>query len=157
MKVPALPNFEDDTSVQNEATRLGRIFQGREEQLITLLANQLSVLKAKATSFLSLCGIAVTVTGFSGAHMIRAGHLSSAALVLGIFLILVAAVLSLRSLMAIRWVTQDLQDDLAQMAAQVIRRRNAQQHVLVLAGRFVAIGLGAYLVSVAIAAFSGHA
>ncbi|MBM66183.1 MAG: hypothetical protein CMH55_08125 [Myxococcales bacterium] len=52
----------------------------------------------------------------------------------------------------IRWVTQDLSDDLSQTAQQVLQRRNQQQRQLVVSAVFVALGLTAYLGSVMLAA-----
>ena len=137
---------------RDEAHRLAQLFDGRPIALVTFLSGQLSVLKSQAQMQLGLCGLAVTVTGFSGSHMIRAGALSSWCLVIGIWLILIAAVLGLRSLGNIRWVTQDLTDDLSETACRVLKRRNQQQRQLVVSAVFVALGLTAYLGSVMVAA-----
>ena len=86
----------------------------------------------------------------------RAGPLPepSIAMVVGIAFILVAATRCIHTMSAIRWVTQDLEDDLEATALAVIERRNAQQANLQGASYMVAIGLGAYLASVAIAALA---
>lgn len=140
---------------RREAERLVGIFHG--PQLLEFLAGQLGVLKHQAQMLLGLCGLAITVTGFSGSHMIQAGRLSAIALVVGIGLILLGALGSLHSLMQVRWVTEELADDLVDTAYAVILRRNAQLRRLSVAGLLVAGGLGAYLASVALAAFTHHA
>ena len=140
---------------RREAERLMDIFSGPE--LLEFLTGQLGVLKHQAQMLLGLCGLAITVTGFSGSHMIQAGRLSAVALVVGIGLILLGALGSLHSLMQVRWVSEELADDLVETAYVVIVRRNTQQRRLSVAGMFVAAGLGAYLVSVGLAAFTHHA
>jgi hypothetical protein len=139
---------------RQEAERLLAIFSGPE--LLEFLAGQLSVLKHQAQMLLGLCGLAITVTGFSGTQMIKAGRMSAVFLVVGIGLILLGALGSLHSLMQVRWVTEDLADDLTDTAYAVILRRNVQLRRLSIAGVLVACGLAAYLTSVALAAFAHH-
>lgn len=140
---------------QTEAERLTTMFDG--PGLLQFLTGQLSVVKHQAQLLLGLCGLAITVTGFSGSHMIQAGWFSAAAMVAGIGLILVGAVICLRALITVRWVSQALDDSLVETAARIITHRNQQQRRLSIASVFVGFGLGAYLLAVAIAAGSHHA
>jgi hypothetical protein len=50
--------------------------------LLTLLAHQLAVVKTEAQVLTGLCSLVVTVTGFSGAHMIRSGSAAAWCMVL---------------------------------------------------------------------------
>ena len=136
----------------DEARRLTALLGAQPFQLLTYLSQQLGVIKTQAQQLIGLCGITITVTGFSGAHMIKGGAIPSALLVLGIALILASAVICLSTLTNTRWVTQDLSDELVQTAQVVIARRNRLQSQLSRAGRLLALGLGAYLGAVAAAA-----
>jgi hypothetical protein len=138
-----------------EALHLATLLRGPE--LLRFLAEQLGVLRNQAQLLLGMCGLAITVTGFSGSHMIQAGPLSAWSMVAGIGSILVGAILVLRVLMRVRWVSQELGHEPAAMAARVIEHRDRQQRRLGVAGVIVAIGLGAYLLSVALAALVHHA
>lgn len=138
-----------------EARRLVGHLGTQPFQLLTYLSGQLSVLKSQAQMLLGLCGLAVTVTGFSGAHMIRAGSASAVTMVVGIGFVLAAATLCISTMGHIRWVTQDLSDDLTETARAVLERRDRQQARLQIASYLVAVGLAAYLSAVAIAAFTG--
>lgn len=150
--------LETPEHVAEEARHLSKLYEGSEHLLVPFLSGQLSIVKQQAQMLVGLCGLAVTVTGFSGAHMIRAGTTAAVTMVVGIFLILVGLVLCLRVLSQLRWVSQDLQDDLAATAALVIQRRNLQQHHVAHAGVFVAVGLACYLAAVMLAALvSGNA
>jgi hypothetical protein len=111
------------------------------------------VLKTHAQMLLGLSGLTVTVTGFSGAHMIRGGIVSASCMVIGIVFIAIAVVLTLQVLQRLRFVSQDLQDDLVATASTVLTRRDRQQRRLGWAGAFVALGLVSYLCAVAIAAW----
>lgn len=141
-----------DETTESEAVY--RLFAEKPIELLQFFSNQLGVLKNQAVSLLGLCGLAITVTGFSGSHMIRAGSVAAGAMVFGIAMILVAAVLALRTLTRVRWVTQDIQPNLRDTAQRIIERRNQQQRRLSQAGVFVALGLLGYLSAVCLAAFS---
>ncbi len=143
---PAVPS----SAQQAEAQRLAAAQSVPE--LLRFLADQLGVVKNQAQLLMGLCGLAITVTGFSGAHMIQAGALSAGSMVVGIALILVGAVAVLLVLLRVRWVSQDLTDSPTDTAARVIAHRDRQQRRLGVAGVFVALGLAAYLLSVALAA-----
>ncbi len=135
-----------------EATRMVALFDDDPRGLVGLLSSQLSVVKSQAQILMGLCGLTITVTGFSGHHMVRAGPISSLSMVGGIVLILAAIVVTLRTLAKLRWVTQDLSDDLTATALTIIRRRNHEQRQLSFAGMLVAGGLAGYLFAVVAAA-----
>lgn len=138
--------------IQEEARRLHALFEARPADLITFLSNQISTVKTYAQVLVGLCGLTVTVTGFSGAHMIRAGTVSAWLMVAGIALVLAGLVLSIRTITQLRWVSQDLRDDLVETAVRVLERRNHQQRRLAQAAVFVVGGLACYLGAVAVAA-----
>ena len=139
---------------EEEASRLVAAFQGRADLLVPFLSGQLGVLKSQAQMLMGLGGLVVTVTGFSGHNMVRGGLLSTSAMVLGIALVLVAVILTLRVSARLRWVSQDLADDLQQTALAVIQRRDGQARALAWSGGLVAAGLAAYLVAVVLAALA---
>jgi hypothetical protein len=135
-----------------EAQRLCRLFEGEPTQLVIFLSGQLSVLKSQAQMIMGLSGLIVTVTGFSGHHMVRGGTASTAAMITGIVFVLLGVMITLRTLGKLRWVTQDLSEDLSMTAQAVILRRDAEQSALGRAGVLVGLGLAAYLVAVVLAA-----
>ena len=139
--------------VTEEARRLVKIFEAQQAQLLNYLSGQLSVLKQKAQMLMGLCGLAITVTGFSGHHMAKGGLLPASMLVAGISFIFVAIVITLRSMRQIRWVSQALSDDLVKTTEEIIKRRNKEQKQLSWASLFATIGLGFYLFAVATSAF----
>lgn len=144
--------FRTEAQIREEAERMRRLFAGQDAQFVLYLASQLATLKTYAQVLVGLCGLTVTVTGFSGAHMIRAGSLSAFLMVGGIALVLVGLVVCLRTLTTLRWVSQELRDDLIDTALIVIHRRDRQQRRLGIAALFVAGGLVLYLAAVSAAA-----
>ncbi|MEZ4358826.1 MAG: hypothetical protein R3B48_01500 [Kofleriaceae bacterium] len=141
-----------DEQVLEEARRLHALFAAQPAQLVQFLSGQIATVKSYAQLLVGLCGLTVTVTGFSGAHMIRAGSLSAGLMVAGIALVLVGLVLCLRTITGLRWVSQELRDDLVETATVVLHRRNRKQRTLEIAAVFVAVGLMSYLGAVSVAA-----
>ena len=68
---------QTDDQMKHEAACLCKLYLEQPHMLLVLLSTQLGVLKQQAQTFMGLCGLAITVTGFSGAHMIRAGAIAS--------------------------------------------------------------------------------
>ncbi len=141
-------------NIDDEARRLTDLFAGQPQALVAFLSGQLSVLKSQAQILMGLSGLVITVTGFSGHNMVRGGPWPTAAMVLGIGFVLLAVLVTLRVMTRLRWVSQDLDDDLVRMTLTVLHRRNSQQQALLHGGTCVAIGLGSYLVSVVLAALA---
>lgn len=135
-----------------EARRVCTLYAGRDVELVQHLSHQMATVKTYAQVLVGLSGLTVTVTGFSGAHMIRAGSVSAGLMVAGIALVLVGLVLCIRTITRLRWVTQELRDDLVETATLVIQRRNGQQRSLSVGAVFVVAGLGCYLAAVMVAA-----
>ena len=138
--------------VREEARRLHALFAAQPAQLVQFLSGQIATVKTYAQILVGLCGLTVTVTGFSGAHMIRSGSLAAGLMVAGIALVMIGLIVCIRTITALRWVSQELQDDLIETAVVVIERRNRQQGLLSLAAVFVAAGLGFSLAAVSVAA-----
>lgn len=136
----------------DEARRLHQLFADRPTELVGFLANQIATVKTYAQILVGLCGLTVTVTGFSGAHMIRSGSAAAALMVGGIAFVVVGLVICIRTITLLQWVSQELRDDLVETARIVIGRRNRQQRALSIAAIFVAGGLLCYLAAVSLAA-----
>lgn len=139
----------------DEVKQLVRLYEGNVPQLLTLLSSQLQVLKGQGQMLLGLCGITITVTGFSGHNMVRAGLFSTLCMVGGLGIILLAIVLTLRALARIAWVSAQLDEDLEKTVRTVIERRDRQGRALQVAAGAVTLGLALYTTAVIVAALSG--
>ena len=138
--------------VQDEARNLNRLFADQPIQLVQYLGHQIATVKTYAQVLIGLCGLTVTVTGFSGAHMIRSGSAAATLMVAGIGLVVIGLVTCIRTITRLHWVSQDLGEDLAATTVVVLQRRDRQQRAVSIAAVFVAGGLCCYLAAVTVAA-----
>lgn len=141
-------------NVEEEARRLYDLYEQKAAPLVNYLAMQLATVKTYAQVLIGLCGLTITVTGFSGAHMIRASSVSAMLMVTGIAFVIVGLVLCIRTITLLRWVSQELRDDITETARICIERRNRQQRMVSVAAVFVTIGLAFYLAAVSVAALA---
>ncbi len=137
---------------REEARRLRDLFAEQPAQYVQFLSNQIATVKTYAQVLIGLCGLTITVTGFSGAHMIRSGSTAAMLMVAGIALVMIGLVVCIRTITKLRWVSQELRDDLIETAVVVLERRNRQQRLVSIAALFVAGGLACYLAAVSVAA-----
>jgi hypothetical protein len=66
--------------------------------------------------------------------------------------VMIGLVVCIRTITKLRWVSQELRDDLIETAVVVLERRNRQQRLVSIAALFVAGGLACYLAAVSVAA-----
>mmetsp|Transcript_11079 Transcript_11079/g.26886 ORF Transcript_11079/g.26886 Transcript_11079/m.26886 type:complete len:289 (+) Transcript_11079:125-991(+) len=135
-----------------ESIFLAKIYADNIPGLITMFANQLDHVKNEAQTILGLAGLAITVTGFSGGNVIKAGGIASGFLVGGICLIWISGVIAMWSITDIKWITEMLDPELNRMCHNVTTRRNRFQTNLIISTVFLGAGLFCYLAAVSIAA-----
>src|SRR6187549_3269843 len=95
-----------EAQIREEARRLHQLFAQEPAHLVQYLSGQIATVKTYAQILVGLCGLTVTVTGFSGAHMIRSGSLSASLMVAGIALVLGGLMMCLQTITGLRWVSQ---------------------------------------------------
>lgn len=137
-----------------EARHLTEFYAERKTELLSFLSGQLAVLRSQGQAYLGIASVCISVTGFAGHNMVNAGPWSAGAMILGIFLILVAIVITLRALASVRWVSQHLGSASEVLAQRAIERRNVLASRLATAAALIGAGLAFYLAAVVLAAFS---
>lgn len=131
-----------------EVEHLLALYGGDAVAILSRIDAQLSILAARAQTLLSLAGITITVTGFSGANIARSGRAAAWLLVLGLFCVLVAAALTMYGIMRIRWTTQMKPCGLEEAIRFAIGRRNDKTLVYSRAMTLLVVGLSLYVSSI---------
>src|SRR5262245_61953796 len=83
-------------------------FHGKvgSEAIYTLLERQFAVLTSRAQILLGLCGIMITTTGFSGRMIAGTNPLAQLMIIVAMGTVLVAATITVRGLLKLKWLTQ---------------------------------------------------
>lgn len=135
---------------EQEVEHLLRLYDGDAAKIMSELQSQLSILANRAQTLLSLAGITITVTGFSGASIAKTGPLSAALLVAGLVIVLVAAAIAMNGILRVRWTTSLPPCELPEALLATIEVRDVKTRRFDLALRLLVIGLSLYVSSVAL-------
>lgn len=138
-----------NVTLEQEAAHLLQLYGKDPVQILGRIDSQLSVLAARAQTLLSLAGITITVTGFSGANIARSGRMATLLLVGGLVMVLVAAALTLGGILHVRWTTQMAPCSLEQAVHNALVRRNEKTRAYSRALSLLVLGLALYVGSVA--------
>lgn len=132
---------------ENEARRILNLCKGDMLQALAILERQLAVLQTRAQIMMSLAGVVVTVTGFSGRLIAGHDRVAQISIVLGVAFVLLSAVWMYVHVMGIRWVTQGLDEDPQVALESVIVRRNKKTVAYQRGGILLCVGFVLYCIA----------
>ena len=93
------------TNREEEARHLLALYAGDPAKVMGTVETQLGVLAARAQTLLSLTGLTITVTGFSGTSIASTSRAAAALIVTGLVLVLLGAGQCIAGILAVRWTT----------------------------------------------------
>jgi uncharacterized membrane protein YgdD (TMEM256/DUF423 family) len=143
-------------SIQQEAQAIVQMCQGDPARALDVAERQLNTLHTRAQVLVSLAGVVVTVTGFSG-RMIAGTHVAAQLLlVAGLATVIVSAVYVFLKVMTIRWVTSDLTEGPEAALQLALQRRESKTRAYAVGGVILFLGLVLYAGSIAIMLMNPH-
>lgn len=132
-----------------EARRILELCKGDNLRAFEMVQGQLGVLVLRTQVMLSLSGIVITVTGFSGKAVAETSALARVSIVLGLFIVLVAAAVAVGGVLRLKWLTQTLTDDPVSTLVAGISMRNKKAKFLAIALTLFIVGFALYCLAVA--------
>ncbi len=149
MSEPEIIPIRRSATRHEETQHLIQLYGGDAAKIMSTLDAQLSILSARAQTLLSLAGITITVTGFSGANIARSGALAAVMLVSGLCIVLVAASQAMTGILRVRWVTSIPPSTLEVAVLSALDVRDAKTRVFSRSLGLLILGLSLYVGSVA--------
>ena len=137
-------------TIEQETQHLLQLYENDAAKIMAQLQSQLSILANRAQTLLSLAGITITVTGFSGANIARTGRLPATLLVVGLVIVLSSAAIAMNGILRVRWTTQLPPCELTEAVRATLEVREAKTRNFSLALRLLVIGLTLYVSSIAL-------
>ena len=98
----------------------------------------------------SLSGIVITVSGFSGKAIAQTSLLARGCIVSGLFTVLLAAAVAVWGVLRLRWLTQEIQGQPLETLELALSVRNKKSRYLSAALALFVSGFGLYCVAVAL-------
>jgi hypothetical protein len=137
-------------TLEQETAHLLDLYGRDAAKIMGQLQSQLSILANRAQTLLSLAGITITVTGFSGAAIARSGRLAAVLLVAGLLIVLAAAAIAINGILRVRWTTSLPPCPLDDAVRATLEVRDLKTRRYDLALRLLVIGLTLYVSSIAL-------
>jgi hypothetical protein len=113
-----------------------------------MLERQLNVLHTRAQVLMTLSGVVVTVTGFSGRIIAGTSVSAKFSIIIGLLVVLSSAIWTWNKVMSIKWVTSDLEGEPVDILSRIIERRTAKTKAYKLGGVILCCGFLIYSIAV---------
>ncbi|MDB4964735.1 MAG: hypothetical protein JWN44_424 [Myxococcales bacterium] len=136
-------------TAREEAGAILQLARGDTLKAYEMVERQLSVLVLRTQVMLSLSGIVITVTGFSGRAVAQTSNLARWSIATGIFVVLAAAAAAIWGVLRLNWLTQTIHEDPLTMLARQIEIRDAKSRFLSAALVLFVIGFSLYCFAIA--------
>lgn len=140
---------EPETEAQTEAGHILELCKGDSLRAFEMVQSQLGVIVLRTQVMLSLSGIVITVTGFSGTAIARTSLLARVSVVAGLVLVLSAAAVATLGVLRLRWMTQELGGEPLGVLARSIALRDRKSRFLAVALSLFVTGFALYCLAVA--------
>ena len=142
-------------STQSEIENLLELTHGDLLKATECIERQLNVIYTRAQVLLSLAGMAVTVTGFSGRLIANTNAFAQFFIVFGLGIIISSVIYIFTKVMAIKWVTASIScSDPQGSLSLLMHQRDVKTKAYMVGGRILCLGLVFYALAVAVMLFN---
>ena len=136
-------------SAREEAEQILKLSRGDTLRAYDMVERQLSVLVLRTQVMLSLSGIVITVTGFSGRAIAQTSNLARLSIASGILVVLASAAAAIWGVLRLSWLTQTIDEDAVAMLTRGIEIRDAKSRFLRVALLLFICGFSLYCFAIA--------
>lgn len=139
-----------EAEIQREFSLILELTRDDPHTAFQMLERQLGVLVLRTQVLLSLCGIVVTVTGFSGRTIAQTSTVARTLVAGGIVVVLLAAVVSIWGVLRLQWLTQIPAKDWRELLVEGLRIRYRKSRFLAAALVLFIGGFSCYVLAIAL-------
>ncbi len=136
-------------TASEEAERILLLAEGNALQAYEIVNQQLSVLVLRTQVMLSLSGIVVTVTGFSGRAIAETSVVARGSVASGILVVLASAAVAIWGVLRLSWLTQTIGGDTIVMLTRGIEIRDTKSRFLRASLILFIVGFSLYCFAIA--------
>lgn len=137
------------SDIDVEAQAIWALCDGSKLRAFEMMQAQFGVLVLRTQVMLSLSGIVITVTGFSGRAIANTSFVARVCIVTGLFLVLGAAAVAVGGVLRLKWLSQELREDGLAFLQHAIAMRNRKSMFLSVALALFVTGFAAYCFAIA--------
>ncbi|NOZ60374.1 MAG: hypothetical protein GXO74_01695 [Calditrichaeota bacterium] len=137
-------------TANKEAQQITTLVNDNFLQALNILEGQLNVLHLRAQVLMSLAGIVITVTGFSGRSIAGTSLIAQILIIAGLATVLTSAVWVFLKVMTVKWLTAENFAEPQKTLIKIIERRNRKTRAFVNGGKILCFGLFLYAAAFAL-------
>lgn len=137
-------------SLTQETDRILEQYGENVPEIMQMLERQFAVLHNRAQVLLTLCGIVISTTGFSGRLVAGTNQIAQTCIIVGVGLILLAAIVCSWGVLHLRWLTMQKGETARAWLETSLRYRNVKTTSYRVAVIIMLFGLTTYCVALAI-------
>lgn len=139
-----------DVSERDEVRRIIQFANNDYARAFDVVEKQMSVLVLRTQVLLSLAGIVVTVTGFSGRTIAQTSEVARVLIATGIVVVLSSAAVAIGGVLRLRWLTQELGDEMEETLLRMVALRDSKTKFLTAALALFVVGFACYVGAIAL-------
>jgi hypothetical protein len=132
---------------EDEADRILQLVGGDALRAFEVVERQLGVLVLRTQVMLSLSGIVITVTGFSGRAIAETSELARLSISAGILVVLASAAVAIAGVLRLTWMTRSIVGDVRATLVNGLAIRDVK-------GRYLQAALGLFVVGFSLYCFA---
>ena len=144
-----MPPTDDVDKARAEATRILTLCKGDGLRAFEMVHSQLAVLVVRSQVLLSLSGIVITVTGFSGRAIAETSRLAQTSIIAGIAAVLFGGLVIVAGVLRVAWATERIVEDPLETVAGAIRVRDRKSGYLGVGAVLFSAGFALYVLAIA--------
>jgi hypothetical protein len=120
---------------------------GDLREALKIYEHQLNVLQSRAQVLMSLAGVVLTITGFSGQRIAGTGRFAQVCVIAGLGVVLLSAIWIWKKVLSLRWMTSDLTGEPEQILFRIIQRRDVKTKAYAAGGFILCLGFVIYSIA----------
>lgn len=136
--------------LKEEAEKILKLHGGDFSKSLFQLESQLNVVQSRAQVIITLAGVVITVTGFSGRIIAATALHAQILIILGLLTVFASACYIVKNVMLIKWITTYLDDFGVSDLEKIISRRNIKTKAYLLGSQMLFWGLALYCLAMVI-------
>lgn len=134
---------------KKEINSMFRLFGDDIEKLIHIYERQMDVLQSRAQILMSLAGVVLTITGFSGRRIAGTSFFAQFFVISGLAIVLLSAIWTWKKVLGIKWLTTDLEGENDEILARIIIKRDLKTRAYNTGGSILCTGFVVYSIAFA--------
>jgi hypothetical protein len=138
-----------NSDTNHEIQSVLKLCGGDLREVLKIYEQQLNVLQSRAQVLMSLAGVVLTITGFSGQRIAGTSRFAQVCIITGLGVVLLSAIWIWRKVLNIRWMTSDLKGEPEQILFRIIERRDAKTKAYAAGGFILCLGFVIYSIAFA--------